>query len=646
MPEVLRPARLAFSEDGTPYSNAYRDIYHAAAGGPGQAEHVFLRGNGLPGRWRDRERFVILETGFGTGLNFLATWATWRADSRRARRLHYIAAEKHPFRGEDLARLHAAWPEFADLGAELRRSWPTLTLGFQRLELDAGRIVLTLLLGDAGDTLSKLRARVDAFYLDGFAPALNPELWSEELCRQLGRLAAPGATLATWSVAGGVRSALAAAGFALEKQPGFGHKREMLTGRHDPPPYRPVTPAPAAPSERRAIVIGAGLAGSACCARLAARGWDCTLIDRHAGPAGEASGNHAGIFHPLLARDDNIPARLTRAAFLHALRLWRSLASAGHTFPWADSGLAQLARDARHESLQRQLPEAMGYPPDYVRFADAAELSRCIGQRVPIGGWLVTHGGWANPAGLCRAYLASAGDRLRTLYRHSVVDLVRDGDQWRALDSDGATLACAPHVVLAAGGDASTWSWTRSLPLQRIRGQVTLLPQGRIPGVALPVCREGYLTPALAGWHCAGASYDADDDPKPRADSDQGNRQRLARLIDADLAGLTDLAACGASSRVGFRAVPTDRLPLVGTLAAIPPATGGGATQLSHLERLEGLHCLLGYASRGIIWSGLMADLLVSRLEAEPLPIEAGLGDALDPGRFLLKRLRKNKGPA
>ncbi|MFN3545343.1 MAG: tRNA (5-methylaminomethyl-2-thiouridine)(34)-methyltransferase MnmD, partial [Thiobacillus sp.] len=234
MPAPIVPARLEF-RDGVPYSAAYGDIYHPADGGMGQARHVFLEGCGLPAAWGGRETFVVLETGFGTGLNFLVTWAAWRADLARCGRLHFISAEKHPFGAEDLARLHARLPELASLGEELRGAWPTLMPGFHRLAFDGGRVLLTLMLGDAAETVPQLEARVDAFYLDGFAPDRNPELWQLELIAALGERAQPGARAATYTVAAGVRNALAAAGFETEKRPGFGRKRHCLaatfTGR-------------------------------------------------------------------------------------------------------------------------------------------------------------------------------------------------------------------------------------------------------------------------------------------------------------------------------------------------------------------------------------------------------------------------------
>lgn len=231
MSQFFEPTRLTRDANGTPVSEAYGDIYHAAAGGHAQACYVFIAGNELPKRWQGRECFTILETGFGLGLNFLATWLAWQNDAQHCAQLHFVSLEKHPFPVADLALAHDAWPEFALIAEELRCHWPPLVAGEHRLELAEGKIVLRLVFGDAPDTLPKLEAKVDAFYLDGFSPAKNPDLWSPVLCRSLALLAADDATLATWTVAGSVRRALSDANFTLTKRPGFGAKRQMLVGR-------------------------------------------------------------------------------------------------------------------------------------------------------------------------------------------------------------------------------------------------------------------------------------------------------------------------------------------------------------------------------------------------------------------------------
>src|SRR2546429_2810292 len=269
----LIPARLEFAADGTPWSEEFGDVYHSAAGGPAQARHVFLAGNRLPERWAGRERFVILETGFGFGLNFLATWQAWRRDPARCGRLHFVSVEKHPFTLSNLRVLHSRYPEFEDEAAQLHACWPMLVPGAHRLELDAGRVVTTLFFSDI-KLLRELRLAADAIYLDGFSPARNPDMWSHALLRAVSRLAGPGATAATWSVAAPVRAALESAGFAVGKSAGFGNKKDMLLARY----IRKANPV--STPRRNALVIGAGLAGAAVCERVWARGRQVGAIER------------------------------------------------------------------------------------------------------------------------------------------------------------------------------------------------------------------------------------------------------------------------------------------------------------------------------------------------------------------------------
>lgn len=631
MPDpALPPARLAFGPGGVPRSEPYDDIYHAADGGPGQARHVFLAGNGLPERWAGRERFVILENGFGTGLNFLATWAAWRADPGRPRRLHYLAVEKHPLDRDDLARVHAAWPEFQFIADALRQAWPVLTPGFHRLEFAAGGVTLTLMLGEAAECLKRLRASVDAFYLDGFDPKKNPDMWSPALFRRCAQLAAPDASLATWCVAAAVRNALAEAGFETAKRPGFARKKDMLAGRLAVP--RGV--AAATPAERRAVVLGAGLAGCAIARRLAARDWRVEVLDSHPAPAGEASGNLAGIVRPLLSRDDNLASRLNRACFLHTGRTIAALDRAGLPPRRRLDGVLQIARDTAHEALQRQL--ATRYPADYVRFLEREEAGRALGAATALGGWFFPGGGWVNPPSFCRALLQAGGMDLAFRGGVHADRLERVGDGWQVLDADGGRLAEAPVLILAAGARAGAWPETTGMSLSRVRGQVSHIPAGRLPALSHAACREGYLSPAVDGFHCVGASYAYDEETALRDEEHEGNLRRLAHILpDAD-AGIDP---AGLGGRVGFRAATPDRLPLVGALAD-PGRPVDREMRLAGLSRQTGLFGLLGLGSRGLVWAALAAEALASQLEGDPMPLEGDLLDAVDPGRFLLRASR------
>ena len=610
MPAPLVPATLAFAPDGTPYSEPYGDVYHSAAGGPAQARHVFLAGNGLPERWRGRETFTVLETGFGFGLNFLATWAAWREDPARCARLHFVSIEKHPFAGADMERLHARYPEFA-AAAELRAAWPPLVPGVHRLELDGGRVVLTLAFADVASALRELRLAADAIYLDGFAPAKNPAMWSGAAMKALARLAAPGATAATWSAAAPVREALAGAGFEVRKRPGYAAKREMLAAHYAP--RRRARPAPAPWPARRALVIGAGIAGAAVCERLAARGWEVVLIERRREPASETSGNHAGVFHPVATPDDSVLARLTRAGSLYALRRWSALEGAA----WQACGALQLARDEHEDDAQRRALAALGERADYARCVTRAQASDLAGVGVAAGGLWFAAGGWVRPPSLARAQLAhSAAEACLGI---EVAALERSAAGWSARDAAGREIAAAPVAVLANAADALRLAPGSGIALRRVRGQVSHLPAALFRAPRLPLLRGGFVLPAVEGIALAGASYDFDDqDPAPRLDGHAGNLARLEGIVPGAARALDPALLEG---RVGFRAVTRDRLPVAGALA-------------------PGLYGAFGYGSRGLVWAALAAELIASLLEGEPLPLEGQLADALDPARFT------RRGPA
>ena len=599
MPAALVPARLAFAADGTPFSETYGDVYHSAAGGLEQARHVFLAGNGLPGRWRGRRAFTVLETGFGFGLSFLATWQAWRDDAQRGDRLHFVSIEKHPFEARDLERLVRGLP----FGNELAARWPLLVPGLHRLEFEDGRVVLTLALGDVADVLPQLQLAADAIYLDGFAPAKNPQMWEPRLLRHLGRVAAPGATLATWTVAVQVRTAVEGAGFALQKEEGFGGKREMLRGSLIPRKKAATAEAPG----RSAVVVGAGMAGAAVAERLAARGWAVTVLERRAQPAMEASGNHAGVFHPIVSPDDSLFARFTRAAYLHLLRRWPALEG----LAWDRCGVLQLARDERERASQARAIAALGYPGAYASL-DAAR-----------GGLWFPQSGWVRPPSLVRALLARPGIDAR--FDANVDALSRDEAGWTAKDGAGRILAAAPVVVLANAADALRLAPQPHVRLREVRGQVTHLPA--IRGLDHVVLKGGMALPGVDGISVVGASYDIDDrDPALRADSHAGNLERLAQILPGGVPP-TDPAALG--GRVGFRAVVRDRLPLAGTMN---DAHGAG------------LFGAFAYGSRGLLWCGLAGELIASALEGEPLPVERDLAAAVAPGRFALRAARRGSG--
>ena len=598
-------ATLERNAAGVPFSSEFGDIYHSSAGGLEQARHVFLEGNHLAERWRDRDAFVILETGFGIGLNFLAAWDAWRADAHHPHRLHFVSVEQRPFARADLAAALEPIEELRPLARALAAVWPEPLAGFHRLHFDDGKVILTLLFGDARAMLPQLVATADAFFLDGFAPAKNPGIWSPDVVRELGRLAAPGATLATWTVAGGVRSALADAGFRIEKRPGFGAKREMLAGR------REAQPRGAVRRERHALVVGAGLAGTLLAERLASREWSVDLVDARA----ERSVPAVGLLRPIVNLRDAVNAQASRGAFLYALQHYRALQHDGYHLQWDRCGLLQLAdgddEAARFEAIVR----SQGFPESFLQFADGARAAGIAGRPVRGPGWWFPQGAWVAPDSLATASMARAAGRVRRLMARDVQRIEREGHVWRALDSDDRVIAESPTLVLANAADAARLLPQARLRLASVRGQVSYLPPAPERALGVIVSGTGYVAPLEGGGPAAGARYHhADFDGSVRAEDHRGNLARAESMLPGFTAGLV---AEDLGGWTGYRTTVPDRLPIFGATA------------------IEGVHLATGLGSRGLLWGPLGAELLASQLEEEPQPLSRDLGGALSPRRFL-----------
>lgn len=552
--------------------------------------HVFAtRGSEmqLQQHWQARARYTIFDSSYGDGSRVNALIAAWRADPARPRALHIVAVSQN------------------------------MMPGFHRIPQIDGGVTLDLLAAPLVPALAQLQAHLDWIVLDQLAGQ------GTEFARPLARLCSLGAQLQASDLDVAQRDALQQQGFGFDAS---GTSATFASRK----PRLPGTPEPT----RRALVIGAGVAGCAAAARLCARGWQVTLIERHAAPAMEASGNLAGIFMPLLSRDDNIPTRLTRAAYLYALRLWESLGGVGSAFEGAQCGVLQLARDAEHAAVSRAIAQEVPLPPEFARWLEPESAAALAGVPAPEGGWLFAQGGWARPGSVCTALLDSCGSLLERRFGVGDITLEHDGEQWLARAAHGV-VAQAPTVVLATGAGARQMVPSAGLPLAALRGQVTHLEPAHAPRLPLVLCREAYLTPTAGSVICAGATYDLDDDPALRAASQQENIERLRALVSDDQVAL----GAPLAGRVGFRCVAPDRLPLVGRMP--DTANLGGTERLRDVPRQAGLYGLLGYASRGLIWAPLAAELLAAQLEGEPLPLEVQLVDALDPARFVLRARRQ-----
>lgn len=604
--------------DGMPASSRFDDVYFSRDGGLEETGHVFLAGAGLPEAWGGRRSFTIAETGFGTGLNFLASWELWRRRRPAGAVLHYLAVEGFPIRRGSLAAVLAPFRAVADLSARLIEHYPRPVEGLHRIWFDPDGVCLTLAIGEAAAVLPRLVARVDAWFLDGFAPARNPAMWQPAVLDEVARLAAPGCRLATFTSAGAVRRGLEQRGFAMQRRPGFGSKRECLSG------VMGTTGSAVAGWPERVAVVGAGVAGAAVAGALRRRGVETVWLDRRPAIAAEASGNPLGVLMPRPTLDGGPAGALSAAAFRHAL-----VECGGRGIAIGGDGVLELAADAPAHARQRRLAAAGMLDAVDGRLVDSAEASRIAGVSLDRPGVWYGRAGWVLPPALVRALAAGAPATLSA----GIAGLQRHGAGWRLLDRHGGVVAEADAVVLAAGAAAAAFPQLAGVPVRPVRGELVELPATPLSGRLRAVLTfGGYLSPPVAGRHVAGATYDREGfDPLdwPQPLSADGPDRILAGLPGLLAGWFTDVQPAG--GRAALRATTPDRLPVAG---AVAPGTAPAG----------GLHVLTGLGSRGLVTAPLLAELVVSDLLGEPLPVERELAAAVRPGRFLERATRPRAG--
>lgn len=652
-------AEIDWDEQGQPLSRAFDDVYFSRASGLEETRYVFLANNQLAERFAAlpaHASFCIGETGFGTGLNFLCAWQLFEQTAPADARLHFVSVEKYPLNHADLLRALALWPELAPWNQALLEQYQAIHNGFQRLVFAGGRVVLTLLIGDVLEQFPTLDTQINAWFLDGFSPAKNPAMWTPELFAELARLSAPDATLATFTCAGFVRRGLNEAGFKMAKVKGFGHKREMLAGYFSGSTNEQRTwrapwyarPPQLTPSTRHAIVIGAGIAGCATAASLAARGWRVTVLERRAEAATEASGNPQGVLYLKLSAHHTPLSSLVLAGFGYTRRL---LSRALHSDAWSACGVLQLAFNDKEAVRQAQLLEA--FSSSLLEKVSAETASEKAGISLEKGGLWYQESGWVHPPALCRALLNHPNIELKT--HHDALRLVREEDERWAVFGTENCLARAPIVALCNANDVQQFNEAAHLPLKRIRGQITRLlatPQSRALKTVL--CADGYVAPEWHDEHTLGASFNFKrHDLQPSAEEHGENLDMLAQIsptlshaLNADRVDKEQLAG-----RVGFRSTAPDYLPLVGPVVDVEPFRQTYAMLRLNARRkpteatpwLSGLYVNVGHGSRGLITAPLCGELLAAWLNNEPLPLPRAVAEACHPSRFLIRDLMRRQ---
>lgn len=666
----IENAVLDWNESGTPVSNDFDDVYFSNANGLEETRYVFLHQNGLPTRWEtfDHRRFVVAETGFGTGLNFLAVWQWFKAfrqanPDATTKELHFISFEKFPVTKDDLIKAHESWPELADLASQLHAHYPPAVADCHRIVLEDGMITLDLWFGDIKDCMPQVWTNndgiVDAWFLDGFAPSKNPEMWNQDLFNGMAKLARVGCSTATFTAAGFVRRGLIEAGFDMKKVKGFGTKREMLAGSVTERKYstnvKPWYNRKSAAKEQTdagIAIIGGGVGSATTALALARRGIKTTLYCADELPAEGASGNRQGAVYPLLNGSNDALSRFFAPAFLYA-RQFVEQATKQKAVAHEWCGVTQLAWDDNATSKLGKMMTG-GFPEQLIRQLDVEQTEQVTGVvsghssvNYPLGGWLC-------PQELTRALIEQAQEmgmlELKTKVDIQQLDLLGE-HSWRLTDQQGQSYQ--HHTVIVANGHRfAEFSQTQDIPAYSVRGQVSHVPTNpTLNPLKTVLCYDGYLTPvnATGESHCIGASYrrgstDLSFSPEEHAD----NKQRLVDCLPA-ASWPQDIDMSAEQARVGVRCASRDHLPFVGDVCQYAPLLEQYADLKNQQESAEdvpvypNLYAMIGLGSRGLSSAPLLGELLASQICGDPLPLPNSVLEALHPGRMWVRKLVKGK---
>ena len=607
-----QPPQLDWSQASGPRAPDYGDIYFSAEDGLEESRAVFLQGCDLPRDWQGRSQYVVGELGFGTGLNALALWDLWRREGPAAGWLHFVSIEKHPLSRADAARAFEAWPSLAGLSAQLLAQWPSALKGAHRLIFPDDRFTITVFQDEAERALGEIEAGIDAWFLDGFAPDRNGAMWSQAVLDGIGKLSRRGTRVATFTVAGAVRRGLQQAGFAVEKRPGFGRKRERLeaiyAGAATPPAISPVERT--RPCGGRVAIIGAGIAGASLALAFRRRGREALVIDA-IGPSGGASGAPVGLLTPRLERTGRPHVRATLAAYEFARRTYQELDG------FHSDGVLRLPRDEADRERLQLIASRMD--DDHVW--DGEGLWQPLAARI-------------EPRRLVAQLLADT-----PLIIAQVARVEERGNGVCLLDSDGREIVAADLVIHANGWGASAVFDA----LAANAGQLAVI-EGEPP--VRPVVWGGYACAAPGGGVMLGTTHVRGTDPGAAGSAVPDLRAELAAHQPDLAARLGDEVL---QTWSGIRAVTADQLPVTGPIP-------GGAFNDRWLQYSTGRlprikpgppgpcrqFILSGFGSRGFAHAPLLAEALAGDLGGEPGALERSGRECLQSTRFAWRRLKRS----
>ncbi len=653
-------ASVHFNQIGTPVADNFDDVYFSNDSGMDETQYVFVEGNDLSARWLSCQQthFVIAETGFGTGLNLLVVMTAFRQfrlahPDHPLTQLYFISTEKFPLSQADMTNALARFTSLSEAAQALNIQYPFGLQGCHRLMFDAFSTTVDLWFADVHEAMAQWnlppQGLVDAWFLDGFAPSKNPQMWTEELFSNMARCSKPKATCATFTAAGLVKRGLHNAGFKVTKRAGFGRKREMITAIYQPEPNTPqragVTKTRALPEQ--VAIIGGGIAAATLAYSLCKRGVTTSLYCATTFADG-ASGNPQGGFYPQLHAQASLASQLQAHAFMYARRFYDEI-NQHHAFVHDFCGVLQLAFNEQTSLRQQKLISNDVWPEQLIHAVDRSQAEVLAGVHLPYSGLFIPEGGWINPPSLINALIALSNlSGNLSLHLHHRLQTIDEQEGHVSLKFSNGNTVDTPQVVLATGHELADISHCTNLPLRPVRGQVEAIPtQESLSKLKTVLCHKGYLTPAFQGRHALGSTYvKRDTDTAARATESEQNLQLHQQALS--LCNWVQNLEHDNRARAAVRLGVPDHQPLCGTLpddemyrhwensrsrfdTALPAAL---------TTRRIKLFSALG--SRGLTSAPLLADVLASELSHHPSPLSKALLKTVNPNRFVLKALKRN----
>lgn len=667
-------AQLQWSDEAAPLATAFDDYYFSSDDGIAEVEHTFMQGNQLAQRFAHHSgNFRIIETGFGSGLNFLLASQHWLAqtDASKKQQLHFISVEKYPLSLADLTQVHQSvlqleqgnLSRLPQIAQELQNQYPFIIAGWHDVYLFGGRIRLSLWFGDVLKGLTELDCSAgslaDAWFLDGFAPTKNPDMWQPGLYQQMNRLSHAETTFATFTAAGDVRRSLEKAGFKVIKKPGYGKKREMCFGHieHKRPHSLKAPwfsrPEPLLNGQTgTAIVVGAGIAGAAVAYKLASQGWQVQVLEAAQEVATQASGNQAGTVHPLITADWNLRSQWYLQGFEATLR---------QVLPWlAESsamgeldGLLELGLDKTVLQRQASAMQRVGVPENLAKAVNQPQISDLLGVNTaaeaalffPLGGWLY-------PKALVEHCLKH--EKIELFTGATVMSFTQQEEQerqkWRVevLMDNQPQYYEADALIVATGSLNEELNQTLGLPIRPVKGQVTHLSTEQVSNeLKVAVTHGGYSVSHSQGA-VTGATFEAPDmSDELSIESHQENLNTTQKALP----GWVSAKADEVTGRVAFRPTTPDHLPIIGPVPK-PEWLEQAYLSQSHTHAVyrypeqhyqQGLYVSNGHGPRGLMSVFLAADIIAADIKGDALVQPLALYHASHPARFQVRKWRSGR---